>query len=99
MVLTILAVAPVLALLLVMAAQPLLEQWDARASERDRAAGAVRSGGTGTDTHDVPASAAPTAFPESLGDAAAALRIPQQRIPQQRLPLPGMHVSGVHAAR
>lgn len=94
MVLTILAVAPVLALLLVMAAQPLLEQWDARASERDRAAGAVRSGGTGTDTHDVPASAAPTAFPESLGDAAAALRIPEQR-----LPLPGMHVSGVHAAR
>ena len=92
MVLTILAVVPVLILLLVMAAQPLLEQWDARASERDRAAGAVRSGGT--DAHDVPASAAPTAFPESLGDAAAALRIPQQR-----RPLPGMPVSGAHATR
>lgn len=89
MVLTILAVVPVLTLLLVMAAQPLFEQWDARASERDRAADADRSGGT--DAHDVPASAAtaPTAFPESLGDAAAWLRIPQQRRP----------FSGVHAAR
>lgn len=87
MVLTILAVVPVLILLLVMAAQPLFEQWDARASERDRAAGAVRS--AGTDAHEVPASAAPTAFPESLGDAAASLRIPQQRRP----------FSGVHPAR
>ncbi|MBP2365469.1 hypothetical protein [Pseudonocardia parietis] len=87
MVLTILAVVPVLALLLVMAAQPLLEQWDARASERDRAVGAARSGGT--DGHEVPVSAAPTAFPESLGDAAAALRVPPQRHP----------LSGAHAAR
>lgn len=79
MVLTILAVLPVLAVLLVMAAQPLFELWDARASER----GAAHLGTRAPLPDDVPAplSAAPTAYPEALGDVVAPLRIPAQRRP------------------
>lgn len=77
MLLSILAVAPVLAVLLVMAAQPLFELWDARASDHDRA----RSAGAVLDT-DVPAlPVAPAAYPEALGDVAASLRIPAPRGP------------------
>ncbi|ANY07149.1 hypothetical protein [Pseudonocardia sp. HH130630-07] len=75
MVLTILAVTPVLAILLVMAAQPLFEMWDARSSER-----AVPDPGHAPAlVPDVPVSAQPTLFPESLGDVAVVLRIPEQR--------------------
>ncbi|MER5671490.1 hypothetical protein [Pseudonocardia alni] len=75
MLLSILAVAPVLAVLLVMAAQPLFELWDARASDHDRSAAPAPS------VPDVPASAGPVAFPESLGDVTAALSIPHPRRP------------------
>jgi len=93
MVLTLLAVLPVLAVLLVMALQPLLEAWDDRASER-AAAGRGAGVGTGVDTGDLrvpelPASAAsmsPTAFPEALGDVSAVLSIPHPR-----RPVPSLH--------
>ncbi|MCM3845439.1 MULTISPECIES: hypothetical protein [Pseudonocardia] len=77
MLLSILAVAPVLAVLLVMAAQPLFELWDARASDHDRA----RSVAPAPSFPDVPVSAGPVAFPESLGDVTAALSIPHPRRP------------------
>ncbi|MBN9796652.1 hypothetical protein ACFU8R_10315 [Pseudonocardia alni] len=80
MVLTILAVVPVLAVLLVMAAQPLFELWDARASERDAArpgAGVPAS----PDDAVAPLPVAPAAYPEALGDVAAALRVPAPRRP------------------
>ncbi|MCO7193606.1 hypothetical protein [Pseudonocardia sp. McavD-2-B] len=77
MLLSILAVAPVLAVLLVMAAQPLFELWDARASDHDRA----RSAAPAPSVPDVPASAGPVAFPESLGDVTAVLSIPHPRRP------------------
>lgn len=79
MLLSILAVAPVLAVLLVMAAQPLFELWDARASDHDH--DRARSAGAVLDS-DVPAlPVAPAAYPEALGDVAAPLRIPAPRGP------------------
>ncbi|MEU9818591.1 hypothetical protein ACIGG9_01195 [Pseudonocardia alni] len=79
MVLTILAVLPVLAVLLVMAAQPLFELWDARASERD----AAHPGAPAPLSDDTvaPLPVAPAAYPEALGDVAAALRVPAPRRP------------------
>ncbi|ALE71973.1 hypothetical protein AD006_07940 [Pseudonocardia sp. EC080610-09] len=86
MVLTILAVAPVLAVLLVMAAQPLFELFDARASERDRAAGRTAPEGTPAALpEDYPLPHAPVAFPEALGDVTPGVRIPAQRGPLPRV--------------
>ncbi|MBN9737120.1 MULTISPECIES: hypothetical protein [unclassified Pseudonocardia] len=90
MVLTILAVAPVLAVLLVMAAQPLFELLDARASERDRAAGRTApESSPAALPEDYPLPHAPVAFPEALGDVT-----PGVRIPVQRGPLPRVHAAG-----
>ncbi|OSY44005.1 hypothetical protein C8E95_3380 [Pseudonocardia autotrophica] len=77
--LTILAVIPFLAVLLVMAAQPLFELWDARASERTAAAA-----DDALPMPEIPATALPTAFPESLGDVSAVL----SAIPHPRRPAP-----------
>jgi hypothetical protein len=87
MVLTILAVTPVLAVLLVMAAQPLFELLDARASERDRAAGhaAAPEGAPAALPEDYPLPHAPVAFPEALGDVTPGVRIPAQRGPLPRV--------------
>lgn len=76
MLLTILAVAPVLAVLLVMAAQPLFEIWDARASER-----AVPPGAAEPVVPAEPVWPGPTAYPESPGHVVAALRMPEPRRP------------------
>ncbi|OLL74540.1 hypothetical protein Ae168Ps1_2926c [Pseudonocardia sp. Ae168_Ps1] len=89
MVLTILAVAPVLAVLLVMAAQPLFELLDARASERDRAAGRTAREAPAALPEDYPLPHAPVAFPEALGDVT-----PGVRIPAQRGLLPRVHAAG-----
>lgn len=90
MLLTILAVAPVLAVLLVMAAQPLFEIWDARASER-----AARSGAddrcAAAEPVPEPVWPGPTAYPESPGHVAAALRIPAPRRPLPARGAPATH--------
>lgn len=85
--LTILAVLPVLAVLLVMAAQPLFELWDDRASERECAAGDVQPVPSPTPPA-VPSmvqSTMPSAFPEALGDVSAVLSVPHPRRPAAAL--------------
>ena len=90
MLLTLLAVAPVLAVLLVMAAQPLFEIWDARASERAGSPGADdRCAGAEPVPATEPVWPGPTPYPESPGHVAAALRIPAPRrpLPVRRAPV------------